>query len=196
MSARFLVLLAFAAFAGCSSAALKSGDSGDSVASGSRTSEYEALKASVAQYHDRSIAGPDKPWVFSGETDETYYKTFADSYCLPIRGKAIPASVCGRRFMDLVTSILARTYFAANLNSIQQKCSEDPLICGDLQTLEVLFRRQHNAGIEESKREKLAALEDWSRKKLTDRELESSLHMNFKFDDGKLTITIPREDAS
>jgi hypothetical protein len=185
------VLIALvAAFSACSSAKVKTSQD-------LRAKEYEELKETISQYHENSYFGPDKPWLFSAKDTDTYFQDFAEKNCRSedASHELVAASVCEQRFKVAVNAQLSQTYFAADLTAIKRKCIESPLICGDLQTIEVLFRNLHNAGIRESEREKLARIEEWNRRKLTDDELESALHINFKFLDGRLVITLPDESV-
>lgn len=157
-----------------------------------RVKEYVALKESVIETHEKSLVGPDKPWLFSGNEDDAYFRGFEENYCKMDQktGKAIPHLQCERRFIMSVNALLARTYYAADPSAVQNSCRNAPLICGDLQASEVLFRNLHNAGIAESKREKLSQLEEWKQQKLTDRELQDALHMQFKFEKGQLVTNM------
>jgi hypothetical protein len=189
-----LLAVILISLSGCSSAA-RILDHGQ----GTRETEALELKQSVIENHDRSRIGPEKPWMFEGNEDETYFQSFSESYCQnerdPRKGRpqSVPRSVCAHRFMGLITSLLSRNYFAADPAEVRAKCEDEPLICGDLGTMEVMFRNLHNEGIEKSKLEKLSAIDDWVQKRLTDRELERALHMNFRFVDGRLMITLPGE---
>jgi len=137
-----------------------------------RAKEYQELKETITQFHENASFGPDQPWLFSAKTTDQYYQDFVRKYC------GTDSPLCSRQFDASVNNLLTRTYFAADLSQLQRKCAEDPLICWDLQTIEVLFRKLHNAGVQASEQEKLAKIEAWNRRKMTDQELESALHID------------------
>ena len=131
----------------------------------SRTKEYEEIKTSVTEYHEVFLFGPDKPYLTERMTQK-----------LPDNRAML--------------AYFTQTYFAADTHNIAAKCQINPLICSDPQTLEVLFRNLHNASVVTSRQEKLKLVDEWYRGKLTDSELQSALHIEFKYDKGELLIRL------
>ena len=128
--------------------------------------EYQELKTKVNEYHQASLYGADKPYL----TDKPQ-GDWPD-------GRTLVAE-------------FSQTYFAANPSAVNFKCKLEPLICGDPQTLEVLFRRLHNSAILSSRNEKLQRIEEWHQGNLTDEQLQTALHLEFKFVKGELIIRVP-----
>ena len=152
-----------------------------------RAAEYKALQENVSSLHQYSVFGADDPRLFDMKTVDLYPTEFAHTYC----GEGVTRQECAKRFDRTVYSKLSELYFAADPVAIGRTCSTEPLICDDLVSLETLFRRLHNTSVEESKQEKLNLIEDWRRGKLSDEELKSALHLDFKFENGKLVLSVP-----
>jgi hypothetical protein len=55
----------------------------------------------------------------------------------------------------------------------------------------VLFREEHNAGIERSRADKLAKISEWKEGKLSDVALEQALHFHFELSNGELITHMP-----
>lgn len=173
--------------AGCASSGMRAPASNSDSTSGPKEAEYKALQENVASLHKYSIFGADDPRLFDAKTLDAYPSQFAQTNCT----QGVSREDCARLFDRTVFSKLAELYFAADPAAIGQTCRNEPLICDDLVSLETLFRRLHNSSIEESRKEKLDLIDDWYRGKMSDDELKSALHMDFKFENGKLVMGVP-----
>jgi hypothetical protein len=151
-----------------------------------KAAESKALEENVTSLHAYSIFGAEDPRLFDAKILDTYPQEFAKSYCADASRE-----VCAKRFDRVVFNKLSELYFAADPRTVEKTCAAEPLICDDLVSLETLFRRLHNSSIETSRREKLNLIEDWRRGHLSDEELKSALHLDFKFENGKLVLNVP-----
>ena len=177
MSRLFLVSILFLSFFGCASSP---------ATSNIKSLEFKALQENVTSFHANSIFRDDDPRLFDPKLIDAYAVEFAHSYC----ANGVSPQECGKHFNDFVFSKLSQRYFAADSMAVQKTCMNEPLICFDMNTLETLFRHLHNTEVKESERQKLSLLEDWRRGALTDEQLKSALHFDFKFEDGKLVMRL------
>jgi hypothetical protein len=153
----------------------------------SRITEVQALENKVSTLHDHSLIRESDERLFEANNVDDFKANFSDLYC---RNKISPQK-CAQRFDQTVFKKFSELYFAADPLMVKRTCASELLICYDMISFETLFRRLHNASIEESKQEKLSRIEDWKRGKLTDEELKAALHLDFQFKEGKLLVRIP-----
>jgi hypothetical protein len=169
---RFLFLISAFAIIGC--------------ASSPKVTEYQALQNNVSTIHEKSVFKEDGERLFTIANVDEFQGKFIESQCSGVNGSA-----CATEFKRAALGRLSEIYFAANPTDVIATCESEPLICDDLVSLETLFRRLHNASVEVSKREKLTQIENWRQGKLTDEQLRQALHLNFKFENGKLVLAGP-----
>jgi hypothetical protein len=150
-------------------------------------SPVQTLESKISALHDYSLFKDSDERLVEPNSVDDYQANFTQIYC----GNKVSPRQCSQWFDQTIFSNFSELYFAADPLAVKKTCANEPLICDDLVSLETLFRRLHNASIEESKQEKLSRIEDWKRGKLTDDELKAALHLDFKFEDGKLLLRTP-----
>jgi hypothetical protein len=152
-----------------------------------KTTEYQELENNVSSLHESSIFKDTDQRLFTPEKIDIFQSKFAEQYCK----SGVSERECSERFESAAAGRLSEIYFAADTTKVSETCANEPLVCTDLISLETLFRRLHNASVEESRNEKLSKIENWRQGKLTDEQLKQALHLDFKFEDGKLTLAVP-----
>jgi hypothetical protein len=152
-----------------------------------KNTEVQTLESKVSSLHDYSLFKDSDERLFEPNSVDDYQANFTQIYC----GNKVSPQQCSQWFDQAVFSKFSQLYFAADPLAVKETCANEPLICDDLVSLETLFRRLHNASVEESKQQKLSRIEDWKHGKLTDDELKAALHLDFKFKDGQLLVRTP-----
>jgi hypothetical protein len=152
-----------------------------------KNTEYKALETNISSLHEYSVFKDADERLFSPKNVDSNRETFAQNYCTA----GTSAGVCEKHFYEAAFSRLSEIYFAANPDAVVRTCNNEPIVCDDLVSLETLFGRLHNASVEQSKQEKLSQIENWREGKLTDEELKAALHLDFKFENGKLILAPP-----
>jgi hypothetical protein len=156
-------------------------------ASSPKVTEYQALENNVSSLHEHSVFKDTDQRLFDPTSIDLFQSRFAENYCT----NGMSEKDCTEQFKRAAAGRLSEIYFAADLSNVTATCSNEPLICEDLISFETLFRRLHNASVEESKQEKLSQIENWRQGKLTDDQLKDALHLDFKFENGKLILATP-----
>lgn len=152
------------------------------------SSEYDVLQARINRIHDKALAGPETPLLFTDTTTPSYYQSYVSMHCpgddLSVRPVVSPE--CNRELGSAIADALESYYYAADERKISDKCMTEPLICGDPETLEIAFRNSHNESIEASRDLKLHKLDDWRAGRISEQDLMDAIHFNFKYTNGKL----------
>jgi hypothetical protein len=156
-------------------------------ASSPKVTEYQELENNVSSLHESSIFKDTDQRLFTPASIDTFQIKFAEEYCT----SGVSEKDCSEQFKRAAAGRLSEIYFAADTTKVTETCANEWLVCADLISLETLFRRLHNASVEESRYEKLSKIENWRQGKLTDEQLKQALHLDFKFEDGKLTLAVP-----
>ena len=180
----------FLLLAGCATTAKTPTDSSPIAATGSPA---EQLSRKVNQWHDSALAGMSTPFIFDEEKVHDFARIFIARACPDEAGSAQAAvsAKCNRRFGAAVAEVLHERYFAADTDAVQAHCRAEPLTCEDARTFEVLFRQEHNAGIERSRADKLEKITEWKDGRITAQALEQALHFSFELSNGELTTPVP-----
>jgi hypothetical protein len=161
--------------------------SGSGCASSPKVAEYQELQNNVSSLHENSVFKDDGQRLFTPSNVDDFQSRFSQSQCT----HGMSDQECGMQFKRAALGRLSEIYFAANTSDVMATCENEPLICDDLVSLETLFRRLHNASVETSKQEKLSQIENWRQGKLTEEQLKKALHLDFKFENGRLVLGTP-----
>jgi len=92
----------------------------------------------------------EKPWLFSGNEDDAYFRGLrgkTTARWIKRTGKAIPHLQCERRFIMSDQRAFWRALItAADPSAVQNSCRNEPLICGDLQASRSPFQKPPQRG--------------------------------------------------
>ena len=115
----------------------------------------------INRMHDQALFPVDAPSLVEEMTQPEFLKSFAKEYCgleSPLRADPAQTAACDTRLKQALVNALASRYFALNRKAIEARCKREELACMDPKILELWARDSHNAGIESSRKEKLARL--------------------------------------
>lgn len=158
-----------------------------------KDSQYAGLKTIINERHDAAKIDPAVPLILKNFSTIDYQQKIVAATC-PEEARSNHIFVSGECSHALglkLKEAFAERYFAADPSELGLKCQEDPLVCDDPQTREILTRDLHNAAIERSRHEKLHALDEWHDGKMTDQKLMEAIHLNFESSHGHLVTHSP-----
>lgn len=115
----------------------------------------------INRAHDQALFSGSAPSLVDEMTSQAFLERFARENCkLPPVSNPDPArtAACDAMLKQALVNALATRYFAVDRKEIEARCKREELACMDPRILELWVRNSHNAGIELSRKEKLARL--------------------------------------
>jgi hypothetical protein len=121
------------------------------------------VNTDINRSHDAARIADDAPLTVDAMLEPAFLKRFAADHCDMSRDLAQEPEqrrrLCDDRLKQAMFDAFSERYFAADRKAIETRCKAETLACKDPKILEFWIRASHNDGIESSRQEKLAHMQ-------------------------------------